>query len=86
MNTLFTLMAEFDGRAVVPIEEVATKYLGLNNKTKINAKARASEFPFPVFRAEKSQKAPWLVSLIDLAEHLDQEREKARQDFEKIHA
>lgn len=28
----------------------------------------------PVFRADRSQKAPWLVHVVDLARHLDEQR------------
>lgn len=64
MNTLFMLMAQY-GQADIPLTNVAEKYLGLSTK---EAAQRASKqsLPFPVFRAE-SQKAPWMVSLVELA-------------------
>lgn len=80
MNTTFLLLAEF-GVTDIPLELVAERYLGLDERT---AKMRAArgELPFPSFRAG-SQKAPWLVRVTDLAEWLDREREKARSDWAK---
>lgn len=86
MNTLFLLMAEFNGRAAVDIAEIGPKYLGITDKAKLSAKARTGQLPFPAFRAETSQKAPWLVNITDLAEYLDRERDKAKQDWQQIHA
>lgn len=81
MNTLFMLMAQH-GQADIPLEVVASQYLGLG-KEKACIQARTQSLPFPVFRAE-SQKAPWMVSLVDLAKWLDERREQARQDWQAI--
>jgi len=86
MNTLFLLMAEFNGRAAVPLEEVASKYLGTTDKITLSRKARSGQLPFPAFRAEQSQKAPWLVNINDLAAYLDKERDKANNDWQQAHA
>jgi len=79
MNTLFLLMAEYNS-AVVQLDHVATKYLGIRPE-KARMKAARSELPFPAFRVG-TQKSPWLVNIIDLAEWLDKEREEATKEWQ----
>ncbi|MEO1852743.1 MULTISPECIES: pyocin activator PrtN family protein [Chromohalobacter] len=76
MNTYFGLLAEFNGRAELPLEEVAPRYFGISAKT-ASARALAQGLPVPAYRALDSQKSPWLVSATDLAEHLDKRRAEA---------
>ena len=82
MNTVFLLMAEFDGESQVPLAEVSEKYFGLTEK-RAKREASTQTLPIPVYRA-KSQKSPWLVSLVDLAAWIDIERGKAKTDWEKM--
>jgi len=84
MNTVFLLLAAHDGKAVLELEEVAKEYLGMSNKIAIMQKAREGNMPFPVFRLGESNKAPWLVSVEDLAAYIDKQREKAKKDFEAL--
>ncbi len=55
MNTYFGLLAEFDGRAEIPLDEVAPRYFGLNART-ASIRANAQALPVPVYRAGDSQK------------------------------
>lgn len=80
-STYFGLLAEFDGRAQLPLEEVAPRYFGINVKT-AGARALAQSLPVPAYRAVKSQKAPWFVNAMDLALYLDQRREEAFQEWQ----
>jgi len=84
MNTTFLLLAAHDGKAVLRLEEVARRYLGLNNKVKIYHMANTGKIPFPIFKMDKSQKSPWLVSIEDFAAYIDKQREKAKKDFEVL--
>lgn len=79
MNTVFLLMAEF-GQADIPLEILASKYLGMSRKESA-MKAMRGELPFPAFRMG-SQKSPWMVRVTDLAEYLDSARKKSTQDWE----
>ena len=79
MNTAFLLLAEFN-QADIPLESVATKYLGLD-KREAYRRAAAAQLPFPAYRAG-SQKSPWLVNVNDLAEYLDKARAQARKDWQ----
>ncbi|MCE8043595.1 pyocin activator PrtN family protein [Halomonas daqingensis] len=78
MNTYFGLLAEFNGRAEIPLEEVAPRYFGINART-ASMRAGAQALPVPVYRAGDSQKSPWLVSAVDLAKYIDEKRAEAHE-------
>ncbi|MCT8467656.1 pyocin activator PrtN family protein [Chromohalobacter canadensis] len=61
-------IAEFDGRAELPLEGVATRYFGISART-AGMRAGAQALTVPAYRAGDSQKAPWLVSAVDLASY-----------------
>ncbi|WP_081803558.1 pyocin activator PrtN family protein [Halotalea alkalilenta] len=44
----------------------------------------AQRLPVPAYRAVRSQKAPWLVNVADLATYLDECREQAMRDWQKM--
>lgn len=78
MNRIFLLMAEFE-EADIPLEKVAPKYLGMDEKQWKRA-ASLQTLPFPVFRGG-SQKAPWLVNVSELARYLDKRADEAKKDW-----
>nr|WP_290693769.1 pyocin activator PrtN family protein [Halomonas sp. UBA3074] len=80
MNTYFGLLAEFDGRAELPLEEVAPRFFGISPRTAA-FRAGAQALPVPAYRAGDSQKSPWLISAIDLAQYIDQKRAEAREQW-----
>jgi hypothetical protein len=80
ISTLFLLMAEF-GAGTVELDKVAEKYLGLTVNG-ARAKAAMNRLPIPAFRGA-SQKSPRLISLVDLAAHLDKRMEAARESWRK---
>ncbi len=73
-NTYFGLLAEF-GEANIPLDKVAPKYFGLSS---LEARRRAPSklLPCRAFRLG-GQKSPRLVSITDLAELIDRQRERA---------
>ena len=83
MNTYFGLLAEFGGRAEIPLEEVAPRYFGISART-ASMRAGAQALPVPVYRAGDSQKSPWLVSAVDLARYLDKKRAEAREIWKRV--
>ncbi|MBB3185753.1 hypothetical protein FHR95_003346 [Halomonas fontilapidosi] len=85
MNTYFGLLAEFDGRAELPLEEVAPRYFGISPRT-ASVRAGAQALPVPAYRAGDSQKAPWLVSAVDLAKYLDERRAEAHEMWKLVNS
>ena len=71
-STYFGILAEFAGRANIPLTEVAPRYFGLSER-EAKRQANMRTLPVPAFRLG-GQKAPWLVSAQDLAEHIDKQR------------
>lgn len=73
-STYFGLLAEF-GEANIPLDRVAPKYFGLSFE-EARRRAPAKMLPCKTFRLG-GQKSPWLVSAADLAELIDQRRQRA---------
>lgn len=84
MNTAFLLMAQYDGRAVIPLEEVCRDYFQHLSPEKFLRKAATGEIRLPIVRMESSQKAAKGVHLMDLATYLDQRRAAAIKEAAQI--
>ena len=57
MNTAFLLMAQYGGRAIVPIEDVCRDYFSHLNPTKLVQKISAGEIAIPLVRMEEARNA-----------------------------
>ena len=77
MNTAFLLMAQYGGKAIVPIEDVCRDYFSHLNPTKLVQKISAGEIAIPLVRMEASQKCEG-VHLLDLAKYLDAQSPEKR--------
>ncbi|WP_116132170.1 pyocin activator PrtN family protein [Tropicimonas sp. IMCC34043] len=77
MTTLFLLMAQNDGRAVVPVDTVCKDYFSHLTLPKFLRKVSSGEIDLPLVRSERSQKSAKGVHLSDLATYLDKRREVA---------
>lgn len=77
------LFAQFE-KPTVKLEEISQDYFGL---TPDQAKRRAGtgDLPVPVFRLSTA-KSPWLIHIDDLAKYIDQTRQQAKSDHQKLHA
>ena len=84
MNTLFLLMAQYDGQAVIPLTRVCTDYFSHLTAEKLQRKAMAGEIDLPITRMEGSQKAARGVHVQDLAKYLDDQRAKAIIENDKM--
>ncbi|ROM75292.1 Pyocin activator protein PrtN [Pseudomonas brassicacearum] len=84
MNTLFLLMAQYDGQAVIPLARVCADYMNLTVE-KFKHKQMAGEIDIPVVRlGAQSQKAGLGIHLKDLAEYIDRQRTKATLENDKL--
>ena len=82
MNTVFLLMAEFDGETQLKLEDISEKYLGLN-KASAHRLANKSQLPFLAYRCG-TQRSQWLVSVTDFAEYIDKQRKESRDLWERM--
>jgi hypothetical protein len=84
MNTLFLLMAQYDGQAVIPLARVCADYMNLTVE-KFKHKQLTGEINIPVVRlGAQSQKAALGIHLADLADYIDRQRDKATRDQDKF--
>ncbi|AOS38511.1 Pyocin activator protein PrtN [Pseudomonas brassicacearum] len=84
MNTLFLLMAQYSGQAVIPLKQVCADYMGLTVE-KFKAKQLTGEINIPIVRlGANTQKAALGVHLMDLAEYIDNQHKKAAQEIHKM--
>lgn len=64
------------------LDDICERYLELSPSVAY-AYAAKNKLPFPTFRLNGSQKAPLMVSVRDLAAHIDKARDAARREWEK---
>ncbi|PXX58527.1 Pyocin activator protein PrtN [Pseudomonas sp. LAMO17WK12:I10] len=84
MNTLFLLMAQYNGQAVIPLDRVCADYMNLTVE-KFKQKRLAGEIDIPVVRlGANSQKAGLGIHLKDLADYIDRQREKAEKEQNQL--
>ncbi|WP_122509621.1 pyocin activator PrtN family protein [Pseudomonas viridiflava] len=84
MNTLFLLMAQYDGRAVVPLDRVCSDYMHLTVE-KFKRKRLDGEIDIPVVRlGADSQKAALGIHLKGLADYIDRQRAKAAKEQNQL--
>lgn len=77
-------MAQYGGKAIIPIEEVSRDYFSHLNATKLVQKISAGEIAIPLVRMEASQKCAKGVHLLDLAKYLDARAEAARKEMKAL--
>ncbi|WRQ05462.1 hypothetical protein [Ralstonia phage AhaGv] len=84
MKTAFLLMAQYDGKAVIPLDDVCRDFFAHLSKEKFYMKVMAGEIKIPVIRIEASQKAARGVHLADLARYIDDRREAALKELRQV--
>jgi len=70
---------------VVDLMTVVNDYYPHLSKAEALRKANNQEFPFSVFKLDKSKRAPFLVHVKDLADVLDKQYSEASKDFATFH-
>ncbi|MFM0000188.1 pyocin activator PrtN family protein [Paraburkholderia dipogonis] len=84
MNTIFLLMVQFGGRAVIPLEEVRREYFPHLEPDNLTRKLTSEEIALPVVRADRSKKTARGVHLQDLAEYIDAQRAAAVKERNQL--
>ncbi len=85
MQTVFLLMARYEGLAVIPAELVCRDFFGHLDTPKFVRKVDAGEIDLPLLRIEGSAKSARGVQLADLAAYLDARATEARELNDRIH-
>jgi hypothetical protein len=82
LNTAFLLMAQYNGKAIIPLADVCRDYFSHLTPTIMLRKIGAGEIALPVVRIDvKSQKSVKGIHLQDLADYLDKRRQEAIREF-----
>ena len=84
INTAFLLMAQYEGRAIIPLEVVRQDYFSHLSIDKLTRKMVEGEIAIPLVRFEASQKAGKGVHLQDLADYLDARRLAAKRELAQM--
>lgn len=84
MKTLFLLMAQYDGLAVIPIDAVCRDYFHHLTPTKLIRKISAGDIALPMVRIEASAKAAKGIHVADLAAYIDAKAEAARKECRQL--
>lgn len=84
MQTIFLLMARYEGLPVIPVDTVCRDFFTHLTPDKFVRKIGAGELAIPLVRMEGSQKAAKGVHLKDLADYLDKQRERALKECRQL--
>ncbi len=84
MNTLFLLMAQYNGQAIIPLDFVCKDYFTHLTPDMFQRKALAGQIKIPITRLESSQKTAKGVHLQDLANYLDEARAAAIKECQQL--
>lgn len=85
MKTVFLLMARYDARAIIPVNEVCRDFFPHLATDKFVRKACSGEINLPIVRMDKaSQKAARGVELLQLARFIDERCEAARAEHQAM--
>jgi len=68
---------------VIPVEDIATEFLGLSPKYALE-KSAAGELGLPAFKLG-AQKSRWVVSVDDFVDHVERRASQAREAFARTH-
>lgn len=86
MTTIFLLMAQYHGRAIIPVDQVCKDFFSHLTVDKFLRKVSAGEIQIPLTRSETSQKSAKGVHLQDLAEYIDKRREAALREARQLYS
>ena len=84
MNTMFLLMAQYNGAAIIPLERVCADYFSHLTPEKMKLKVAAGQIDLPLVQMERSQKSARGVHLSDLAAYLDKLHTQAKTEHDKL--
>jgi hypothetical protein len=85
MNSVFLLMAQYDGQVIIPIETVCRDYFAPLTLPNLRRKIAAGDIPLPLVRMEaSSKKAAQGVHLQDLANFIDERRAAAVKERDQL--
>ncbi|MNF93253.1 Pyocin activator protein PrtN [compost metagenome] len=86
MKTLFVLLAQYDGQAIIPLARVCSDYFTHLTTEMFQRKVLAGQIKIPITRLEPSQKSAKGIHITDLAEYLDAQRAAAIKESNQLNS
>ncbi|RUV63834.1 Pyocin activator protein PrtN [Mesorhizobium sp. M5C.F.Ca.IN.020.29.1.1] len=84
LNTAFLLMAQYNGKAIIPLDEVRRDFFSHLTLPRFLRKLSSGDIALPLMRIETSQKCAKGIHLRDLADYLDRRRQAAQREFAEM--
>jgi hypothetical protein len=84
LNTAFLLMAQYNGKAIIPLDEVRRDFFSHLTLPKFLRKLSSGDIALPLMRIETSQKCAKGIHLQDLADYVDRRRQAAKKEFAQM--
>ena len=82
--TVFLLMAQYHGKAVISVDEICRDYFPHLDSAKFIRKVGAGDIVIPMIRMEASQKTAKGVHINDLADYIDRQADAARKECRQL--
>jgi hypothetical protein len=83
-STMFLLMAQYNAKAVISIDEICRDYFPHLDAAKFARKVGAGDIQIPMIRMESSQKTAKGVHIHDLADYIDKQAAAARKECRQL--
>lgn len=84
MNTAFILMAQYEGCAIISLEQICKDYFTHLTPAMFQRKVLSGQIQIPITRLEPSQKSAKGIHITDLALYLDTQRNAAVKEIKQI--
>lgn len=84
MKTIFLLMAQYEGRTLIPVEWVVRDYFRHLDVGTFARKVSLGDIKLPIVRIEGSQKSAKAVHINDLADHIDKQTAAAHKEWRQL--
>lgn len=83
MNTLFLLMAQYHGQAIVSLSRVCTDYFTHLTPANLRTKVSSGEIDLLIVSMELNEKTARGIHLSDLADYIDRQRDRAKLELDR---
>lgn len=84
LNTAFLLMAQYGGKAVIPLADVQRDYFPHLETSHLIRKINDGDIRLPLVRIEDSQKSAKGIHLQDLADYINERCAEARKELKQV--
>lgn len=84
MNTIFMLMAQYDGKPLIDIDDVRRDYFSELSLPTFIRRLDDGDIQLPCVRMNPSQKGTRTIPLQDLAAYIDKQMQTARREYRLV--